>query len=245
MAGGLKSLLPFRIARASARVRLVCFPFAGGAATVYRRWNELLPETVEVCAVELPGRGTRFGERPIDSVEPLFAELSSLRELPDLPTVYFGHSLGGRIAFSLIRRGFRADALIAHASRAAHVRQSVIRSSLSREALVRELRRLGGTPPAVLDDADILDLLLPVVRADFRILETLPANATDKVSCPLIAIGAADDVEVPREYTEKWSELAGGGFRYVVTEGGHFDAVARPELVLGEVRRVLDESMAT
>jgi len=211
---------------------------------VYRRWSELLPEYVEVCPVELPGRGTRFGETAIDRPERLLEELSALRQLSDLPMVHFGHSLGGRIAFALIRRGVRADAFIAYASRAAQVPQPVIRSSLSKAALVQELRRLGGTPAAVLEDPDILDLLLPVVRADFRILETLPASADDKIECSLTAVAAAEDVEVPRGDMEKWSELAGGSYRFVVTKGGHFSAVSQPELVLGEVQRVLDDVLS-
>lgn len=238
----LDKLLAFRAPRATPRVRLVCFPFAGGAASVFRAWGNLLPDDVDVCLVELPGRGTRYGEPLLQDPQALLEELSVLRALPALPTVFFGHSLGGSVAFSLIRRGLRADALIVSASRPPHVAQPKLRSALPKEALVRELRRLGGTPKIVLDDPDMLDLMLPVVRADFRILETLVAAPAETIPCPLSVLAASDDVEVPLADVEKWKMLAGGTFRLSTVEGGHFYLVAHPEKALSEVRRVLHET---
>lgn len=237
----LDKLFAFRSDRRQPRVRLVCFPFAGGAASVFRTWGNLLPDYVDVCPVELPGRGTRYGERLIQDPNELMEELAVLRTLPDLPTVYFGHSLGGRIAFSLIRRGgVRADALVVSASRAAHLAQPNLRSALTRDAMTRELRRLGGTPSTVLDDPEMLSLMLPIVRADFRILETLKAEPAETVPCPLVVLAASSDVEVPFSEVEKWKVHAGGSFQLTTVEGGHFYLVAQPEKALVELRRVLE-----
>lgn len=245
MATDLATLLPFRPKRERPRIRLICLPFAGGAASVYRLWGTALPDHVDVCAVELPGRGTRFGEEALQDPGQLLAELAPVAKLADLPTVYFGHSLGGRVAFALIRGGARADALIVSASRAAHVTQPNVRSSLPKEALVRELRRLGGTPRAVLDEPEMLNLALPMVRADFRILETLTASPDDKIACPLTVIAATNDGEVALEHLEKWKVHATGDYRFVTVSGGHFFLSTDPEKALIEVRRVLDETLAS
>jgi surfactin synthase thioesterase subunit len=239
----LEKLLPFRTKRDRPRLRLVCFPFAGGAATVYRPWGARFPDYVDVCPVELPGRGTRFGEPHVQDPEALFAELEPLSTLGDLPTVYFGHSLGGRIAFALAHGGKRVDALIVSGSRPAHIPQPTIRSSLDRTALVQELARLGGTPRAVLDDSEMLDLMLPLVRADFRLLETLVARPDDKLACPLVALAATDDREVPLEESERWEVHAAGKYRLEKFDGGHFFLSTRLDKVLAEVRRVIDETL--
>jgi surfactin synthase thioesterase subunit len=240
----LEKLLPFRTKRERPRVRLVCFPFAGGAATVYRPWGNRFPDHVDVCPVELPGRGTRFGEPRIQDPDALLAELAPLSNLGDLPTVYFGHSMGGRIAFALAHGGMRVDALIVSGSRPAHIAQPKIRSTLDRAALVQELERLGGTPRAIMDDADMLDLMLPLVRADFRILEALLARPEDKVTCPLVALAATDDREVSLAESERWEVHAGGKYRLEKFDGGHFFLSTRLDKVLGEVQRVIDETLA-
>ncbi|HVH44103.1 MAG TPA: alpha/beta fold hydrolase [Labilithrix sp.] len=222
----------------------MCFPFAGGAASVYRQWGASLPDHVDVCAVELPGRGTRFGEPPIHDPARLKEELALLTALSDLPVVYFGHSLGARIAFWLVHGGVRADSVIVSGARAAHLAPSV-RSTLPRDAMVQELRRLGGTPREILDDEEMLDLVLPVVRADFRLLESLRVSEQDKIQCPLEVLAATDDAEAPLADAAKWQVHAGGKHRFTSLEGGHFYVVSRAERVLVEVRRVLDETLTT
>jgi medium-chain acyl-[acyl-carrier-protein] hydrolase len=237
----LDKLLPFRTPRPHARARLICFPFAGGAASVFRQWSKLLPDDIDVCAVELPGRGARFGEPLLQDPQSLLEAFLPLADLGDLPTVYFGHSLGARIAFARIHGGARADALIVSGARPAHLVQPQSRSTLSKDALVRELRRLGGTPPAILDDSEMLDVLLPIVRADFRILETLTARADDKITIPMTVIAAADDAEIGIDEIKQWEAHAGAKYRFVTVDGGHFFLTTRVEAVLAEVRRTLDE----
>ncbi len=93
-----------------AKLRLFCFHYAGGGASVFRGWRDSLPQSVEVCAIELPGRGMRLRESPFTQLEPLVQHLAStLLPYLDKPFAFFGHSMGGLVSFELtrlLRRGY-------------------------------------------------------------------------------------------------------------------------------------------
>src|SRR5687767_7376567 len=88
-----------------AKLRLFCFPYAGGAAYIYRSWGDTLPSLVEVCAVQLPGRGTRMSEKPLSDLSQVVAEAArGLQNYFDRPFAFFGHSMGALISFELARQ---------------------------------------------------------------------------------------------------------------------------------------------
>lgn len=227
-------------------MRVVCLPFAGGGAATFKEWPAHLPDWVDVCAVELPGRGVRFDEAAIDDPRRLIDDLvADLAPLTDLPIVLFGHSLGAWLAFALARAGFRADALVASGARAPHLPPERLYAALPREELVAALRGFGGTPDEILDDAEMVDLFLPMIRADFRLVERLVASTADELGCPLTVLAATDDGDVSMTDAAAWEIHAKAGFRLVPMAGGHFFLVSRPSAVLSEVRRVIDATLAT
>lgn len=243
--------LPYRRPRAAARLRLFCFPYAGGSAAVFRDWPAELPEEVEVCAVQPPGRERRLSEPAYLRMAPLVEGLVEvLRPLLDRPFVLFGHSLGAKVAFEMARRLRELGApepahVLASGCRAPHMPSSERPlHDLPHDELIDELHRLGGTPPAVLEHEELMELLLPLLRSDFELVETYTYEPGEPLACPLSAFGGTDDQEVPGDAVEGWSRMTCGAFRFRMLEGGHFFLHERRRDLLAEVRRDLAAHLA-
>lgn len=210
-------------------IRLFCFPYAGGAANVFRAWAALAGARVDLVAIQLPGHGDRLMEPPIARLSALVPQLADeIRPHTDLPFAFFGHSLGALAAFELTRELRRtATALPVHlfvsGRRAPHLIPSKRPLHALPEAAFRsELRQLQGTPPAVLDDEELMALVSPVLRADFGLCETYNYVDEAALDIPLTAFGGKDDAEATADELDAWS-LHSTKFRGVyVFDGGHF-----------------------
>jgi medium-chain acyl-[acyl-carrier-protein] hydrolase len=230
--------LSFRRRRPGARLRLFCLPYAGGGASTYRRWQAVMPPDVEVCAVQPPGRENRIREAPFASAADLVAALdTALEPLTDLPLALFGYSMGATVAFEwahhLRQRRDREPRLLIVAARAApQVRRPAGPTHhLPDAAFKRRLRELAGTPPEVLANEEMMDLLLPLRRADFRVNDTYRPRRREPLACPLIAFGGLDDVEVAPAHLEQWGALTRGSFRLHLLPGDHFGLLRGEALV--------------
>ncbi len=219
---------------------LFCFPAAGSTAAVFRSWPEQLAAGVEICPVQLPGRANRREEPPVGDLDALVVALEpALREHLARPFALFGHSTGALVAFALalhIRdtHGTEPVRLCVAGFRAPHVppRDSTPRHRLSDADLVDVLRQLGGTPPEVLDDAELMELLLPAVRADFQLSETWDAPSDVQLDCPFSVFGAAEDPHVSAEELQGWREHTRGPVTPRMVHGRHhFLEEARDELL--------------
>lgn len=228
---------------ASARVRLVCFPHAAGNATLFRGWGPALAGArggpVDVCAVELAGRGRRFDEAPATVAENVIDEVTSaLRELPPLPTIFFGHSLGARLAFGTAVAWSAygpVEGLVAAAARAPVHDETAPRgmAELPRDELIAKLADLGGTPPAVLEHADLMDLLLPMIRADLTLAEwTTPAASAGALACPVTVLLGREDASVGAEAADGWRSCTRGPCSVRELDGGHFFVGTHRDAVL-------------
>ncbi|GAA5077803.1 pyochelin biosynthetic protein PchC [Thermocatellispora tengchongensis] len=219
--------------RPDAPVRLVCLPHAGGTAAFYRTWGSRMPPSIEVSAVQYPGRLDRFGEpvpeRMADLVAGIAAVLTGLRAEA---VVLFGHSMGAYTAYEVARVLERTEIV--------PLRHLVV-SGLpdpdrhtpgdvhtgDDDAVVAELRRLGGTDAELLDDPEIRDLLLPAVRGDYRIIETYRHRPGPPLSCPITVFVGDADPEVTPEQAKGWGALTTGGCEVVVFPGDHFYLAGR------------------
>ena len=212
-----------------ARLRLFCFPYAGGAAHIYRQWPPRMPEGVEVWAVQPPGRGSRIWERPFTSIMELVAAAEpALRPFMDLPFAFYGHSMGGVIGYELARR-LREDGregplhLFVSGCPAPQLPQTRdVTYNLPEPEFVEELRGLKGTPAEVLDNAELLQLMLPLLKADFEAIQTYRRLEGPPLDCPLTVVGGLGDEEVTREQLAPWRELTTGAFSLHMLPGDHF-----------------------
>lgn len=216
------------------RKRLFLFPFAGGSARLFHGWAECFrragADAVELRALQLPGRDERHREPALKSMESVVAAVvDALRPSMDLPCAFFGYSLGGLIAFETARRlrslGLpQPRRLIVAASPAPqydHARSPLIHR-LSHDDFIAELRRFKGTPEVVLQTPELLELLLPILRADFEVLETYQCRAEPPLAVPLTALGGLSDDEVSPESLADWSLQTSAGFQMQFFAGDHF-----------------------
>ncbi|MGW1675226.1 thioesterase II family protein [Streptomyces sp. NPDC002324] len=212
------------------RVRLVCFPHAGGAASLYRDWTEGLPTGIEVLAATLPARQDRFREPPVERMDELADRIAeALRPHLDLPYAFFGHSLGSDVAYEVARRlerlhGHGPQRIFVSGASAPHVGEPVDIEAYDDPALIAEIQRLGAPHTELLDDPELAALLLPALRADYRLSAAyrpvLPE--LDVLHAPITALVGDRDPLVPVEDALKWAELTSGGFNHRVYPGGHF-----------------------
>jgi len=241
--------IAYRQPRRQPRLRLFCFPYAGGAASTYRSWAGELPEEIEVCPVQLPGREGRIRQPALLGMDELVdAAAAGLGdELDRGPHAFFGHSMGAVVAYELARR--RRDAgrpeplhLIVSARNAPTVPDSDEPiHDLPTERFKQRLRELNGTPPEVLDHPELMELVEPLLRADFRVNETYEHRPGEPLEGPLTAVGGLADEHVPQDGLEAWRELTRGPFRLHMLPGDHFflNGPGRRDLLSVVARRLL------
>jgi len=236
----------------AARLRLYAFPYAGGGAAVYFSWAAFLAPEIELWAVRLPGRETRLREPGLTSFAAVLAALEQ-EVAPRLrpPCAFFGHSLGALIAFEFTRRlqarsGGGPLGLIVSGSRAPAESEERDRiGDLPDDRFVVELRdRYNGIPPAVLQHPELLQLVLPLLRADVRLFEDYRYSPGPKVRCPLVAFGGAADPLVSTEQVQAWQALATAGFRSQIFPGDHFFTQSAAAAVTSAVKQTLLERFA-
>jgi medium-chain acyl-[acyl-carrier-protein] hydrolase len=233
-----------RSSRPRARIRLLCFPHAGGGASSFFSWPSELPPWIDAVPVQLPGRENRVMEPPIDDMPPLVsAARDGLREFLVAPFALFGHSLGALVAFELASTLAREGApgpemLIASGHRAPHLpmRRKPIHDKRDR-GFVRALRKLGSIPSEVLDHDEMRELLLPTLRADFRCFERYRYRERPPLECPIVAMGGTGDPLVPSGDLDPWRDHTTASFTTRLFPGDHFYLGERRRDVLGAVAR--------
>ncbi len=212
------------------RLRLFCFPYAGGSAAIFRLWPELLPPQIEVWPVQLPGRERRISEQPFEHLDPLIdALMEALLSYLDEPYAFFGHSMGALISFELTRALRKTGStagpmrLCVSGHRAPQLPDTLPPvHNLPEHRFIEELQRLKGTPEEVLQHPELLQLLFPLLRADFAVCETYTYTHQAPLTCPISAFGGLRDGEVPCESIVAWCDQTRGPFNVHFFDGGHF-----------------------
>jgi surfactin synthase thioesterase subunit len=222
-----------------ASLRLFCFPYAGGNAMVYRTWAHELPANVEIVAVQPPGRGHRINEPPVTRLSQLVELLgSALAGSLDGPFAFFGHSMGALVAFELARllrregRALPLQMFVSGRSAPQLNRCHPPLYNLPQNELVQELLRLDGTPREVLEHPELMELMLPILRADFSICDTYEYTEAEPLDCPITAFGGLQDAGVPRRNIQAWREQTSRSFSLRMLPGNHFFLHSNETLLL-------------
>lgn len=212
-----------------ASMRLFCFPYAGGRAATFRTWPDELPAEIEFYAIELPSRGRRIKEPPITRMEPLVRAIAgAIEPLLDKPFCFFGHSMGALVSFELarlLRRERRPQPLhlfVAGATAPQSKDAHPVRFDLPEPEFIDVLRRLNGTPREVLENDELLQFMLPTLRADFELLELYEYADEPPFVFPITAFGGLQDKEVSREDLEGWRVQTAANFILRNFPGDHF-----------------------
>lgn len=241
--------LPYRKPRSiPARVRLFCLPYAGGGASMYRGFQEAFPQTIEVCAVQLPGREGRLREAPVAALSTLVPQIADglTAPLAEGPFAFLGHSMGSILAFELARelrrRALAGPAhLFASACPAPHIPDDDGTHTLPDDALIDRLRELGGMSEEVLAHRELMEMILPLFRADAAVTETYTHAEEEPLVTPITAFGGLSDEKATRADMDAWRKHTRGAFALAMVPGGHFyvqDTAARAP-VLAAVARTL------
>ncbi len=221
--------IAYRNPNPQASVRLFCIPYAGGSASIYRAWaNGLAPE-IEVCPIQLPGRETRLKSQPFNQLRPLVEALApALYPYLDKPFAFFGHSMGALICFELARHlrrlyGIEPVSLFVSAHRAPQLPDTQSPTYfLPEKEFKEELYRLGGTPEELLQSTELMQAVLPLLRADFEVCETYKYVPEKPLTCPILAFGGLQDEEVCEEQLLAWRDQTASSFTSCMLPGNHF-----------------------
>lgn len=228
-----------------AALRLLCFPFAGGGTSVFRTWPDALPANVELLAVELPGRDTRFKEQPVAQLAPLVTALAgAVTPLLQAPFAIYGHSLGALLGFGLARelrrRSFRPPMhLFVSGRRAPQLREPSPMYNLPDPEFLAALRRLGGIPDAVFQATELMAVYLPILRADITLSEAEVVAPEEPLACPITALGGLTDERASIDELDAWRVQTSAGFERETFPGGHFFLQSERTAFLGSLSRRL------
>nr|ALF39341.1 oleoyl-ACP hydrolase [Streptomyces sioyaensis] len=208
-------------------VRLVCFPHAGGSATFYFPVSRTLSRSIEVLSVQYPGRQDRHSEPCVSDIGELADRVvEELLSLDTKPLALFGHSMGAMVVYEVARRleskEIKPLRLFVSGGRSPSRTRDGNVHQRDDNGLIDELKKLSGTDSQVLGDPDMLRMILPAVRSDYKAVESYRHVPGPPLDCPVVALTGDDDPQVTLDEAKAWSEHTVGGFELKVYEGGHF-----------------------
>lgn len=236
--------------RAEAALRLFCFPYAGAGAPIFRLWPQYLPDTVELIAFHPAGRGHRFREPPLDSIgEMVDATLDAFAPFMDRPFAFFGHSLGSIVAAEAARllqsKGRAPVHLFVSARPPERKREDEIHHLPDDEFVDAMNRRYQGIPAAIMEQPELLELLLPPLRADIRALEHFhPPADRARIASPTTVFGGTRDRQVSLEDLDAWHGETAAPCRIRTFDGDHFYIDPQREALLADITATLSTHLS-
>ena len=231
-------------------MKLICFPYAGGGIATYSSWVKHIPDNIEVCIVQMPGRGVRILESAHTNMNDVISEL--LTVIPDYlnkPYILFGHSLGSHIAFELMRQ-LQALQLplplhfIASGSRGPHdkpKKKNIYR--LPDQEFIAEIKKLNSTPNEVLENQELMDLLLPPLRADFELADAYCYDGDIEFNCPISILGGEDDLDISFTQLKSWQNVFVKKAQIYMIAGDHFFIDNHKSICLEKVNYIINSTL--
>lgn len=220
-------------------MRLFLFPYAGGAPAAFNKWPAEFPNSIETHIVHYPGRGSRFNETPIKSIDILVEEIShAIQPLLDKPFFFFGHSMGSILAFELSHQlKLQPQILFVSACGAPQLPDPNPSIHLLPDSeFIKSLQEFNGLPADAMNNPELMQLLLPTLRTDFEAFGNYAYRSSEpRLTCPVIALGGSDDAHVRRDRLEGWAYHTSGNFKAHYFPGDHFFINAARQLVTGAI----------
>jgi medium-chain acyl-[acyl-carrier-protein] hydrolase len=229
-------------------IKLFCLPYAGGTAMVYTRWRKYLNTSILLLPVELAGRGKRFQTPLYQSFSEAVDDLCRLiqPELEHQPYAFFGHSMGSFLAYELTRKLIALNYpepvhLFLSGRYPPHLKkEEKIYHLLPDDEFRKEIIEMGGTPPEVFEHQELLDIFFPILRADYKILETYESPIQEtKFQCPITVLCGNQDRDVTIEEMEQWRNYTTNLVDSYQFEGGHFYINEKTE----EVTQIINQHL--
>lgn len=213
-----------RLSAGDGTSRLVCLPYAGGGGSIYESWTKWLPPHIELWVPDMPAREHRMLEEPVEDMQVLVGTLADeLCQDDSRPTTVFGHSFGALVAFELSRclqeRSFPVRCLVVSGMSAPQTLGA--RPAPTDAEILANLRSHGVAPAEVFQQPELLELVMPGIRADYRMAMGYRYREGPKLSAPVCALGGTDDPGVPREGLAAWADQSLVGCRTRMWQGGH------------------------
>jgi len=205
-----------------AEIRLFLFPYAGGGPAVFGKWLGEFDTHIETFIAHYPGRGSRYNEQLIQRIDNLVEKLAqAIQPYLDKPVALFGHSFSGLIAYELAKQ-IQPQILFVSGCGAPHLpNPHPPIHHLPDPDFIKSLQELNGIPAEISDNSELMELLLPMLRADFEAFESYSPNS-HQLSCPIIALGGLNDPRVSQEQLKGWETHTTAGFRSEYFSGDHF-----------------------
>ena len=229
-----------------ARIRLFCFPYAGGGSAIFRHWSSEFLYPIELVPALLPAREARIREPGYTRLDKLVEKLAlEIAPYLDKPFAFFGHSMGALIGFELARRlrderGLEPEHLFVSGRRSPRIpRRDLYIHDLPEAEFVVEIERMNGTPREVLEHQELMALLIPMLRADFAVCHSYDYAPGEPLRCPITVLGGTSDEEAPREELEAWCKETTGQCRLQMLEGDHFFINQRQPVANNNIPRLI------
>jgi medium-chain acyl-[acyl-carrier-protein] hydrolase len=212
------------------RIKLFCFPYAGGSAVIYNNWKQYLDPSIELRPIELSGRGKRIFEPLYSSVPDLIDDVYGIimDDIQAAPYAFFGHSMGGMIGYELAQRIRKTKLpgpghIFFSGRNAPHIKKNEkIIHLLPEDEFRKEIISLGGTPPDFFDYPELLEALLPVLRNDFKLADTdIQSGEILPLDCNITVFFGKNE-NLTAEQCEGWKIHTKKQYRIHYFEGGHF-----------------------
>jgi medium-chain acyl-[acyl-carrier-protein] hydrolase len=231
--------------------RLFCLPYAGASSLIFRTWSKHLPANIEVRPIELPGRGTKIKSPSLCKLESLVETIvNDIIPYLDKPFAFFGHSMGGLISFEVTRLLLRKyNQSPTHLFISARRAPQIIHPyppihNLPDAEFIEKLRLLQGTPESILGNSELMEMVLPILRADFEILETYVYKQEAILNCPITVFGGLKDEEATLNEIEAWKEMTNAEFSLIAFPEDHFFIHSSQENLLKNISDILTKVSA-
>lgn len=224
---------------------LICLPYAGGSSAIFSKWHKYFSKKIKILAIDYPGHGKKFHELLKTEVKLIVEAI--LPELPkNLSNCYlYGHSLGAIIAFEILRtlqeqhKPLPMHLIVSGANSPAFPDEEENIGQLSdNEFLSKMQNRYKGFTQEILEQNELLQILIPIVRADVLASENYLFKESSKISCPITAIAGVDDKDIQLEKLMAWGNLTSKSFRHVLIPGDHLSLFSDPLVLIHAIENI-------